>query len=331
MTASGQERELLLDGALDISSSAAEERSVPAVEAELPAMRANEVQDGAMTLVGCLPEAPAELLNEQRRTLRRPQHEHRVQHRDIDTFVEEIDREDHLHAASRQVAQRSFSIGSRAVTPHGYCRDAVSIEVLSHEACVLDAEAEPEAAHRTGVGEAVDLLHDEARPGVGTRVGGTQGVGVVPASPPPRDLAEIEPVVDPVVHERREVLLVDGIPQPKFGSDPVVEPLQDREAVASLRCRGQAEQLDRTNVIEQSLVGRRGCVVELVDDDHVEVIWCQVIEVAGVEALDRGEDVIEPPRSRSANPHLTEGRLPEGVAEGGGAGVEDLLGVSDEE
>ena len=85
--------------------------------------------------------------------------------------------------------------------------------------------------------------------------------------------------------------------------------MQDRQAVASFRRGGQAEQFDRREVIEDSFVRGGGGVVELVDDHHVEVIRRQGVEVAGVQTLDRGEDVIEPRWSRTADPLLAERRV----------------------
>jgi hypothetical protein len=89
------------------------------------------------------------------------------------------------------------------------------------------------------------------------------------------------------------VLLVNCIPQAQLGGDAVVEPVQDREAVAALRRCGEPEQLDGLEVVEHSLVRRGSGMVELVDDDDVEVIGREGREVVGVEALDRREDVLE--------------------------------------
>ena len=51
--------------------------------------------------------------------------------------------------------------------------------------------------------------------------------------------------MDAEVQERREALLVDGVPEPQLGGDAIVEPVQDRQAVAALGRGGEAEQLDR--------------------------------------------------------------------------------------
>ena len=54
-------------------------------------------------------------------------------------------------------------------------------------------------------------------------------------------------------------------------------------------------------------------------------------EPGGVQALDRGEDVLEPLGRRAADPLLAEACVPQRVAEGGEALVEDLLAVGDEQ
>ena len=72
-------------------------------------------------------------------------------------------------------------------------------------------------------------------------------------------------------------------------------------------------------------------MVELVDDHDVEVIGREVVEVGGVETLDRGEDVLEALRPGAADPLLAERRVAQRVAEGGQALIEDLVAVRDEQ
>ena len=71
--------------------------------------------------------------------------------------------------------------------------------------------------------------------------------------------------------------------------------------------------------------------MELVDDDDVEVVGSIGSTPAGVEALDRREDVLEARGPLAADPELAEGRVPERVAERRPALVEDLLAVRDEQ
>ena len=70
----------------------------------------------------------------------------------------------HPDPAGRQVAQRRLAFGSGAVAPDGDGGDAVAVEVVGHELGVLDAHAEPEAAHRRDVRVLGDLLDDRAAP-----------------------------------------------------------------------------------------------------------------------------------------------------------------------
>jgi hypothetical protein len=196
---------------------------------------------------------------------------------------------------------------------------------------VLDAHAEPEGPHRRDVGVLVDLVNDEPRPGIRAGVGGAERVDVVAAATPPRDVAQVDAVMDAEVQKRRQVLLVDCVPQPQLGRDAIVEPVQDRQPVAALRGGGQSEQLDRRQGLEDALVGGRGGVVELIDDDDVEVVRRQCVEVGGAEALDRGEDVVEPGRARAADPFLAERGVAHRIAERRQALVEDLFAVGDEQ
>ena len=78
-----------------------------------------------------------------------------------------------------------------------------------------------------------DLLDDEASPGVGAGVGVAERLDVVAPPSAPRDLTQVETVVDAEVQERREVLLVDRVPQAQLGCDAIVEPMKDR---AGRRC-----------------------------------------------------------------------------------------------
>ncbi len=190
----------------------------------------------------------------------------------------------------------------------------------------------PKSAHGGGVvGKAEHLLEDRARPGVGAGVQVAEGVDVVALAPAPRDVGEVEPVVDAEVHERREALLVDGVPQAELGGDPVVEPVQDREVVTTFGSGGEAEQLDGLHVVEKLAVRGRRRVVELVDDHDVEVIGREVVEIGGVETLDRSEDVFEVLWSCAADPLLTERRVAHRVTEGGDALIEDLIAVRDKQ
>ena len=112
--------------------------------------------------------------------------------------------------------------------------------------------------------------------------------------------------MDAVVHKRREPLLIDRIPKAQFGGDSIVEPVQQREAVASLRRRCEPEKFRRLDVLEKRAIGRCGSVMEFIDNDHVEVTRFQGSKASRIHALDRRENVVEVPRTLAAHPEFSE-------------------------
>ena len=65
-----------------------------AVVAELLAVVADKVEDGADGLALGLPEPATELLEEQQRALGRSQHQERIHGRHVHAFIEQVDRKD---------------------------------------------------------------------------------------------------------------------------------------------------------------------------------------------------------------------------------------------
>jgi hypothetical protein len=53
--------------------------------------------------------------------------------------------------------------------------------------------------------------------------------------------------VDTEVRKGRQALLVNGVPETEFGGDAIVEPVEQRQAVAPFWRRGEAEQLGGLN------------------------------------------------------------------------------------
>ena len=94
MAASGQEREVALDLTFDVASTAAQEGAEPAVEAELPAVIADEVENCAQSFLVGPSQASPELLEKEGRAFRRPEQQQGIDVWNVDTLVEEIDRED---------------------------------------------------------------------------------------------------------------------------------------------------------------------------------------------------------------------------------------------
>ena len=84
-------------------------------------------------------------------------------------------------------------------------------------------------------------------------------------------------------------------------------------------------------MLEKRSIGRRGSVVELIDDHDVEVVGVERPEAGRVEALDRGEDVVEAPRTLAADPQLSERVVAQAVTKRRQALFEDLFAVGDEQ
>ena len=72
-------------------------------------------------------------------------------------------------------------------------------------------------------------------------------------------------------------------------------------------------------------------MMELVDDDHVEMGGFQRREAARIEALDRGENVLETIGAITADPKFAERGVAKAVTEGADALREDLFSMGDEE
>ena len=128
MAAGGQERELLLHGALELPAGAAEQGPVAAVEAELLRWVPDEVEDRAERLARRAAQAPAELLEEQRGALGGAQHEHGVDGGHVDALVEQVDGEHDPDLAGGQVPQGGVALvaaGCRPRRPPTGCRGAV--------------------------------------------------------------------------------------------------------------------------------------------------------------------------------------------------------------
>jgi hypothetical protein len=84
-------------------------------------------------------------------------------------------------------------------------------------------------------------------------------------------------------------------------------------------------------VLQQSVIRLRCGVVELVNDDHIEVITGKVVEIHPVQTLNRRKNVLKVGRSASANPLLAETGVAERMAKGRLTLIEDLLAMGNKE
>ncbi len=251
MAAGGQEREPLLHGSLDVPAGAAEQGPVAAVEAELACGGCRRSRGRCRTPCpvrlrrprpSCWRNSVGLSVGRSMRTVST-----------AGTSTPSLNRSTENTARTRPSA-RSRSAASRSVrglSPQT-ATDAMPWRLkwrAMKRACSTLTQ-KPEAAHRRRLGVLGDLLDDEPGPGVGAGVGVAERLDVVAAASAPRDVAQVEAVVDAEVEERRQVLLVDGVPEPQLGGDAVVEPVEDRQAVAALGRGGEAEQLDGREVVE---------------------------------------------------------------------------------
>ena len=113
----GRNGNCVLHGAFDVAAGTAEQGAVAAVEAELLAVGADEVEHGAERLARRLAQASPELLEEQGRALGRAQHQDGVDVRNVDALVEQVDGEHHPDPTGGQVPQRGLALGVEGCRP----------------------------------------------------------------------------------------------------------------------------------------------------------------------------------------------------------------------
>jgi hypothetical protein len=130
-------------------------------------------------------------------------------------------------------------------------------EPLRHELGVRDADAETQGSSLAG--PAVNprkVLQDQLgatvcprvqRPQAGADIEALELDEVIAASSP-RDLVQIDCVAMPVVLERGQELLVEGVPEADLRGSAAVEPAPDVPSVGTLGRGGQPEEETRLQV-----------------------------------------------------------------------------------
>src|SRR5262249_29928340 len=99
MASGGKSGEVLFHVLGKTAAGRAGQRPVAQVEPELGVLAADEVQHDQACLIACTTQAPAELLQEDRCALSGAQHEDRVHSGQIDTLIEQVNREEDLQVA----------------------------------------------------------------------------------------------------------------------------------------------------------------------------------------------------------------------------------------
>src|SRR5437868_6346509 len=96
-------------------------------------------------------------------------------------------------------------------------------KAVCHELCVRDADAEPERAHSARIPKLLlDLLKDKTNPGVIAGVDPLKCLDVVAPSRP-LHRRQVGLVVEAEVLEWAQQTTFEGIPEPQFNGDVVVE------------------------------------------------------------------------------------------------------------
>ena len=172
-------------------------------------------------------------------------------------------------------------------------------------------------------------LDRKMNPGVISRENAFECGDVVSLAAPPRDAAQVEPVVNTKVGEGHQVLLVDRIRRSR--SSAAIRPSNDGEHRDRLCARWPSRPRSASGSRwHEEPVGRRRGMVELVDGHDVEVRRFDAADVGSVQTLNRCEHMLELPR-RCRNPLLAERRIAQRVPERRAALVEDLLAVGHEQ
>src|ERR1035437_997610 len=98
-----------------------------------------------------LAQSTAELLQEDCCTLCWPEEEHRVDLREVEAFVEEVDREQDVHLPLYEPPARRISHVARRISGDRKGRKAMFRKPFRHELCVLHRCAEAKSTHVEGV------------------------------------------------------------------------------------------------------------------------------------------------------------------------------------
>src|SRR5690606_17185720 len=177
-------------------------------------MLSYEVEHGADALVRLAPQPATELLQEDRRTISWAQKEQGIHGRDIDAFVEQVDREHCPQFAARELLQCGASLFLRGFRGYSHRWQVGRIELVSHESSMGHRYAEAECPHCLRIGDSLERVGDDA-PGqymvTGDQI--AQLLRVITAAAAPRDRSVVGSVGDSVVGKRNQAMLIDGVPQ----------------------------------------------------------------------------------------------------------------------
>ena len=153
VTARGQVGEALLHVPDQLPARPTGQRPQPQVGAEGSVLLPDEVQHRAHRLLRVQPQAAAQLLQEHRRRLRRPQQQDRVHRRHVHTLGQHVHGEDDVDLPVPQGVQLLLAHGGRGLAAHRHRGDAGLTELAGHVLRMRHRHAEPEGPHAPHVGD----------------------------------------------------------------------------------------------------------------------------------------------------------------------------------
>jgi hypothetical protein len=207
-----------------------------------------------------------------------PQKQHGVDGRNVNALSENIDAEHSAELALLKAPEDRVTLSGIRLTRQGHARKVAVREGTSHVFRVLDGHAEPERTHLPGVQE--DPLERMQQSHYACVITGEDAVEVFRpiAAATPFQGGQIDIVVDAEILKRREIAVVDRLPQAEFDGCPMTEPAGDVLAIHAFGCCRQTEQFDGLEVLEQRAVARRSSVVNLIDHDDVEGVGAELLD-----------------------------------------------------
>ena len=210
-----------------------------------PVCRADKVQHCQAVLPLAQPQSAAQLLQENRQGFRRPKEQHRVDLRNIHTFVIQIHNKDNPDFSGNQLFPRFVPqiIVGMAVQCNG--RYTLFIEPVRHKVRVLNGYTEAKCFHffhirRVPVQALKHMICTLLRNCAGQGVNIVQLCSVISA-PCPAKIVQINGVRNAKVLEGAEQLAVNRLRQTNFRRNPVVKEAKNALTVHALRCGGQPQ------------------------------------------------------------------------------------------
>jgi hypothetical protein len=169
VTARGELRETSLESLPELPRCLPEHPAKALIEAEAVVLPAREVEDDELGLVPRQAKAAAKLLQEDGRALCRTEEEQRVDVRDVDPLVVDVDDTEDLDDAEVEVAPGLASFSRRRFASEHLSAEASSCELFRDDPGVPNGSTEGDRSKLLGTS---DVLGDRSHGTVDEQVGG---------------------------------------------------------------------------------------------------------------------------------------------------------------